>query len=174
MSDDRRTSVRRQALLPFAWRALPDDASTADAIRALDLPASIALQSRLAELDEELRRAMAGLPDHRVLDALRALDAKLSVLEEAIFATLPTPAPCPVTVSADGVGFNADEALPVGSRLALHLVLPVAQHVIGLGCVRHCIADQQGYGIGVELLGLDAQAARRLTRYAIGGRRDTD
>ncbi|HEX7035960.1 MAG TPA: PilZ domain-containing protein [Pseudomonadales bacterium] len=174
MSDDRRTSVRRQALLPFAWRALPDDASTADAIRALDLPAPLALQSRLAELDEELRRTTAALPDHRVLDALRALDAKVSVLEEAIFATVPTPAPAPVTLSADGVGFTAAEALAIGSRVAVHLVLPVAQHVIGLGCVRHCSAEPQGYGIGVELLELDAQAARRLTRYAIGGRRDTD
>lgn len=174
MSDDRRTSVRRQALLPFAWRVLPEDASTADAVRALDLPAPLALQSRLAELDEELRRAAAALPDHRVLDALRALDAKLSVLEEAIFAAVPTPSSGPVTVSADGVGFTASEALAVGSRLAVHLVLPVAQHVIGLGCVRRCVVEQQGYGIGVELLGLDAQAARRLTRYAIGGRRDAD
>lgn len=172
MSEDRRTSIRRPAVLPFTWRPLPDDASAADALRALELPAPLLLHGRLAEVDEEFRRASAALTDPRLVDALRALDAKLSVLEEALFAAVPAPPATPVTVSADGIGFSNAKALRVGSRVAAHLVLPERQHVIGLGQVRHCVADSEGFAVGVELLELDAQAARRLTRYAIGGRRE--
>jgi hypothetical protein len=172
MSDDRRTSVRRQAALPFEWCPLPEDAGTADALRALGLPAPLTLQSRLAELDEEFRRSCSALADPRTVEALRALDGKLSGLEEALFSALPAPAPRAVTVSADGLGFSNGEALPVGGQLALHLVLPVSQHVVGVGRIRHCVAGPDRFAIGVELLGLDAQSARRLTRYAIGGGRD--
>lgn len=171
MSDDRRASVRRQAVLPFSWRPIDADATLADVCRALDLPHSLILQSRMAELDEELRRLTAVL-DTRTADALRVLDTRLSLLEEALLAAAPRPAPRPVTVSADGIGFEESAAVDIGSRIGMHLVLPVSQHLVVRGRVSHCRPTQPGYRVGVELLDLEPTVARRLTRFAIGRERD--
>jgi hypothetical protein len=175
MSEDRRTSIRRRAALPFAWRPIPESASLTEICNALGLPPALALQSRLAELDDEFRRACAVLPDTRLAAALRVLDAKVAVLEEAVLAQSPHPDNRLVTISADGADFDSPDPLVVGSWLGVHLVLPVSYHIVCRGQVSHCHAiDSGGFRVGVELSHLEAPAARRLTRYAIGREREGD
>ena len=175
MTEDRRTSVRRRAALPFAWRPIPEGASLAEVCDALGLPPALALQSRLAELDDEFRRACAALADGRVAAALRVLDAKVAVLEEAVLAQAPHPDSRMVTISAGGIDFDSPDPLTVGAWLGVHLVLPVSYHIVCRGQVCHCRRqDGGGHRVGVDLSHLEAPAARRLTRYAIGREREAE
>ena len=170
MSDDRRTSVRRRAELPFAWRNSVAGATTVELCRTLGIPVALALQSRLADLDEHFQSAAGSVTDSRVAEALRALDGKLEVLEEALLAQAPVPPPAPLDLSADGLAFEAPEALAEGSWIAVHVVLPTAYHLVGLAQVSHCAAphgDATGYRIGAGFHGLEDPVARRLTRFAI-------
>jgi len=173
MPEDRRASIRRQATLPFVWREVAESATVPELCRTLGLPAALALQSRLAELDEEYQRLCASVADTRVLDVLRVLDRKVAALEEAIVAEAPQPERRPLVISPDGVGFDASERVPEGTWLALHVVLPVSYHVVCKARVSHCAAHDGGYRIGAEFHQMQAPAGRRLTRYAIGRDRDT-
>lgn len=173
MTDDRRGSLRRQVTLPFQW-CLTSAEQLADICDALHLPRSYALQSRLADLDDDMRRATAALDDSRMVEVLRVLDARFAVLEEALLADGNLPAAQVLELSADGIGFTTDQALPQGASLGLHLVLPVSYHLVGRACVTHCAAIERnaatptpGYRIGAEFRGLQPAAARRLTRFAI-------
>lgn len=176
MADDRRTSVRRRARLPFSWRESRQDATRADLCDALAVPRAVGFQSRLADLDDELLRVTSHLTDAYVADALRILDGKVAVLEEAVLASLPRPPVRAIEISADGIGFGADQLVPHGTWLAVLLVLPEAYHIVSLARVSHCMRAVGGasepYHIGAEFHGLDASAARRLTRYAIAREQD--
>lgn len=161
-------------MLPFAWQHVPASASTAEICRRFGLPPGLALHGRLAELDDEFKRACAGINDSRTIDALRALGDKLSVLAEAVLAQGPLPDAQAVEVSADGAGFETPEPLEVGVTLGVHLVLPVSYHVVCRARVTHCVPrDGAGFQVGVEFQDLDASTGRRLTRYAIGRDRET-
>lgn len=173
MSDDRRTSVRRDATLPFTWQTTTATASLAELCRQLDVPAALALQSRMAELDEELRR-LAGALDARTADALRVLDGKVALLEEALLAQSRLPPQRLLTVSADGLGFVEADPVPVGEWIAVHLVLPVSYHLVCRARVTRCEPAEHGFGIGAAFVDLGPPAGRRLTRYAIGRERDQD
>jgi hypothetical protein len=178
MTDDRRGSLRRQVKLPFQWCATSAE-EIADICDALHLPRSHALQSRLADLDDDMRRATATLDDSRLIEVLRVMNARLAVLEEAMLADARLPETQALELSADGVGFTAGQALPQGTLLGVHLVLPVSYHLVCQACVTHCAAietgpgaqadrpDASGYRIGAEFRSLQPAAARRLTRFAI-------
>lgn len=173
MTDDRRSSLRRLETLPFAWCPADSTATVADLCSALALPRSHALQSRLAELDDDLTRAAGDLPDSRVAEVVRILDAKLAILQEGLLADASLPAPHALELSAEGVGFRASRPLDPGTWVGVHLVLPVNYHLICRARVTHCSradepdADGQ-FHIGTELHGLETAAARRLTRHLIG------
>lgn len=170
MSDERRSSVRRRAKLPFAWRESSTDATTHDICQALDLPPVLALQPRLADLDETFLTATANLTDPRMADALRALDGKLAVLEEALLAQARAPSAADVEISADGIGFRTRNPVATGARIGVHVVLPVRYHVVAAARVTHCVgpAGSGGlYRVGAEFVALDGNVGRRLTRFAI-------
>lgn len=172
-TDDRRSSVRRNATLPFTWRVVEASAPPADVHKALGVPVTVALQGRLAELDEELLRASSGITDPATADALRVVDRKLQLLEECLLGPVPEPPVVPVALSADGVGFDSSEQLPVGTSLGIHLILPVSQHLVCLARVSRCdAAGSQGYRIGAEFVDLDGPTGRRLTRFAISRERN--
>lgn len=168
MSEDRRTTVRRHASLPFAWKEIPDQASMAEACRALGVPAAAALHSRVAELDDEFRRLCATLPDPRVAEAVQLLNDKVALLEEALMSQAPLPPAQPLEVSAEGLGFESSHAVEVGTLIGVHLVLPVSYHLICRARVSRCAPGEHGHQIGVTLLNVEGPASRRLTRYAIG------
>jgi hypothetical protein len=168
MTTERRASIRRQSTLPFAWCRTSETASLAEVCAALGLPAAIALQSRLAELDDDFKRLCAGLPDARLADVLRVLDNKVSVLEEALLAQAPQPDARAVEISADGIGFDSEEPLAAADWLGVHLVLPVSYHIVCRAWVSHCDPQAGGYRIGAEFRDMEGPAGRRLTRYAIG------
>lgn len=168
MSDDRRSSIRRHASLPFAWRPVAANASMAEVCQALGVPAAAALHSRMAELDGELRRLCAALPDASVADAVRLLDDKVALLEEALMSQTPLPPAQALEISADGISFNSPQPVQVGSALGIHLVLPVSYHLVCRGRVSHCAASDGGHHLGVALQDMEDPAARRLTRFAIG------
>ncbi len=171
MTDDRRTSVRRRATLPFSWRESHQDATRAELCDALAVPRAIGFQSRLADLDESLQRATSQLADAVVAEAVRLLDGKIAVLEEAVLSALPRPPIRAIELSADGIGFGADQAVSPGAWLAVMLVLPETYHIVCRARVSHCVRavgeDRGPYHIGAEFYGLDPPTARRLTRYAI-------
>lgn len=172
-SRERRAAVRRQATLPFQWREVEDCVSEARACEVLQVPAVLALQGRLADLDAELQRACAALSDPTIASALRALEGKVAVLEQAVLGQAPVPELQPATLSADGIGFTASRALAPGTWLALHLVLPPSDHVLCRAQVTRCrTARAGGHQIGAEFRELSASVARRLTRFAIGRGRD--
>lgn len=172
MSDDRRASVRRRVALPFNWAELTAEATAMELCDVLAVPRALAVRSRLADLDDEFARAAAAIGDARVADAVRALDRKVGVLEEALLAELPLPQAAELELSADGIGFAASRALPVDTWIGIHLVLPVSYHLVGLARVSRCAPPASGeperHRIGAEFHGLEAPAARRLTRFAIG------
>lgn len=172
-SHERRAAIRRQATLPFAWHEVPASATLADACRALGVPDVLALQSRLAGLDEELQQTCAAVTDAPFAEALLILNRKLSVLEEALLGHAPVPAEHALTLSADGIGFGSERVLTPGAWLAVHLVLPVRQHVVCRAQVSHCRAvAADAHQVGAMFHELPDSAARRLTRYAIGRDRD--
>lgn len=171
MSDDRRTSVRRRADLPFSWRECDQHATRAELCDALAVPRAIGFQARLADLDEGLQRATAQVADAAVAESLRILDGKVAVLEEAVLSALPRPPVRAIELSADGIGFGADQAVAPGAWLAVMLVLPETYHIVCRARVSHCVRavgeDRGPYHIGAEFHGLEGPTARRLTRYAI-------
>lgn len=171
MSQDRRASVRRRITLPFAWVEVAPDADTAAICDALALPRALALQSRLADLDDEVVRTTAAVSDRATAAALAAINARIALLEEAVLADAPRPPEAELELSADGIGFPARRELAIGSSIGLHLVLPVTFHAVCRARVTSC-AEAAGPGpaahrIGAEFRDLDGPLARRLTRLAI-------
>lgn len=176
MTDDRRSSLRRLETLPFAWCVVDSTATVSEVCAALALPRSHALQSRLAELDDDLIRAAGDVQDSRVAEVVRILDAKLAVLQEGLLADAPLPPLQSLELSAEGVGFSASRELDAGTWLGVHLVLPVSYHLICRARVTHSDRPEEPdadgeFRIGAELHGLEAAAARRLTRHLIGSGR---
>jgi len=168
MSDDRRNSVRRTAEVPFAWCKVAADASLADVGDALAVPRSITRAARLAEFEDAFAAALTAVTDRGAAGALRALERRLAVLEQALLADAAQPSSCSVEVSADGVGFDAPEPLSAGATLGMHLVLPTVTHLLVKGRVTHCAElGPARWRVGAEFLELDDATARRLTRFAI-------
>lgn len=170
--DNRRSTVRRQAELPFDWRPMAGDPDLPAAVRALALPPGIALQADLADADASIERALGAVDDRAVAEALRAVAAKVSLVADAVLAEVPVPAPRPLALSAEGVGFVDDQPVDEGSAIAVHLILPPGRHVVCAAEVTRCEAAGAHWRIGASFRGLDAATARALTRFTI--RRDTD
>jgi len=168
MSDDRRNSVRRTADLPFAWCQVAVDASPEDICDALAVPRAIARLARLAELEDMSATALSAVTDRAAAAALRALERRLAVLEQALLAESAQPPVRTLEVSADGVGFDVAEPPAGDATLGMHLVLPPANHLILKARVSHCAAlGASRWRLGAVFLDLDDAAARRLTRFAI-------
>lgn len=171
MSEDRRTSIRRRIQLPFRYATIEADATSGRQCDVLGVPRAVGVRAQLGELDDEFARLLAGVSDLRTQDAMRALGRKLSVLEEMLLADLPVPPAAELALSADGIGFEISEPIPIGSRVAVHLVLPVNYHLITAARVIRCapLASAAGqFGVGAEFQGMDEATARRLTRFTIG------
>lgn len=168
MSDDRRNSVRRTATVPFAWCEVAADASLADIGDALAVPRAITRAARLAEFEDAFAAALTAVADRGAASALRALERRLTVLEQALLDDAAQPPDCPVEVSADGIGFDVPQPLSAGATLGMHLVLPTVSHLLLKGRVSHCAAlGPARWRVGAEFVELDDAAARRLTRFAI-------
>jgi len=172
MSDDRRNSVRRTADLPFAWCEVAADATLADVCDALAVPRAITRAARLAELEDAFAAALTAVSDRSAAGALRALERRLAVLEQAVLADSAAPPTQTLEVSADGVGFDVPEPPAAEATLGMHLLLPTVSHLLLKGRVTHCAEVGADLGpsrwrLGVAFVDLDAAAARRLTRFAI-------
>lgn len=168
MSDDRRNSVRRTADLPFAWCEVAVDASLAHICDALAVPRAITRAARLAELEDAFAAALNAVTDRATASALRALERRLTVLEQALLAESAQPPARSLEVSADGVGFDAAEPLAAESTLGMHLLLPPVSHLILKARVTHCAElTAERWRVGAVFVDLDDAAARRLTRFAI-------
>ncbi|MEZ5560759.1 MAG: hypothetical protein R3E86_19705 [Pseudomonadales bacterium] len=127
----------------------------------------------LSAHDDDLEQSLRLVRDAATAAALRGLAAKLERLEDALLSQMDVPPSIPVDVAAEGLGFSTDVALAPGTTLAVHLVLPPVQHVIGRAVVSRCAVDPaapERYAVGVTLTPFDAAAARRLTRYVIRSR----
>jgi hypothetical protein len=168
MRDDRRNSVRRTADLPFAWCEVPADATLADVGAALAVPGAITRAARLAEFEDAFAAALSAVTDRGTASALRALERRLAVLEQAVLADAAQPPGCSVEVSADGIGFDAAEPISAGTTLGMHLVLPTVTHLLLTGRVTYCAElGPARWRVGAEFLDLDDATAKRLTRFAI-------
>lgn len=166
-SDNRRSTVRRQAELPFDWRPMSRDPDPHAPARALSLPPTIALQADLADADARIERAVGGLDDRAAADAVRALADKVSLVADAVLAGIPVPPIRPVTLSAEGVGFLDGQPVDEGSIIAIHLILPPGRHVVCAAEVTRCLAADAEWRIGATFRDLDAATARALTRFTI-------
>ena len=166
-SDDRRSTVRRQAELPFEWRPMTRDQDPQGLLRALALPPTIALQSDLADADARVERALGALDDRATAEALRALGDKVSLVADAVLAEIPVPPVRPLTLSAEGVGFLDSQPVDEGSNIAVHLVLPPGRHVVCAAEITRCLAADADWRIGATFRDLDAATARALTRFTI-------
>lgn len=171
MTDDRRTAIRRQVRLPFRYAAVAADTTAEGLCDALGVSRLLGLRARLADLDDAFARTVGSIAEPRIQDAFRALERKLSALEEVLLAGLPAPETADLEVSADGVGFESAVALDPGNWLAVHLVLPVNYHLVAPVRVARCNPVRGAAGpfrIGAEFQQMEPASARKLTRFAIG------
>lgn len=166
-SDNRRSTVRRQAELPFQWRPMSRDPDPQAAIHALSLPSTIALQADLAEAEARIERALGALDDRSTAEALRALADKVSLVADAVLAGIPVPPARLLTLSAEGIGFVDGQPVDQGSTIAVHLILPPGRHVVCAAEVTRCVAADADWRIGASFLDLDTATARALTRFTI-------
>ncbi len=164
---DRRTSLRRQDTLPFAWCRCDAEPNLTDICRGLGLPVAGASNSRLTDLELEAGQAIGGIRDAAVAGALTLMNRRISLLQDALLGNLTIPDSISLDLSAEGLGFRTHAALESGAWLGIHLVLPDGSHLICGGRVNHCQSDEDEYIVGVSLTQLDEAAARRLTRHVI-------
>ena len=167
MDQDRRTSLRRQDTLPFAWCQCDAEPNLTDICQGLGLPVAAASNSRLTDLELEASQAIGGIRDTAVAGALTLMNRRVSLLQDALLGNLTIPDSISLDLSAEGLGFRTRGTLESGSWLGIHLVLPDGFHLICGGRVNHCQPDEDDYVVGVSLEKLDEAAARRLTRYVI-------
>ena len=171
MTTERRDSLRTEVALPFQWLACTTHKPADQLCRLFGLPGFVRIHGKLGELASEFSRALHNVRDPATVGALEVLDAKLGVIEEALHADTAIPPMETLELAAEGIGFDSAETLTIGAWLGVHLVLPTAYHVVCSAEVTHCQAQGSGFRIGARLADLDTAAAKRLTRYVIGGAR---
>ena len=170
---ERRSSRRSEFRLPFQWQILSGDESLDEQVRRWALEPDLEQQRRQVQLAAEFEQAAGAVRDVTVTAALRALHARVELLESQAPNRSSAPSRQRVELSADGLGFWSDRALDTGSRLGVHVILPSGYQLIGEATVSRCNMESGGsnesrtYRIGVKFEKLDPAASRRLTRLVI-------
>ena len=172
MSIDRRLSLRTWVDLPLAWLRLSDPLSPTKLCESFELPVSVQLQGQLTEFDSELDHAFHNISDSTIISALRLLNSKLDLLCEAHQVDVTVPTRRSIELCVDGIGFETNEALPTGSWIGIHLVLPTAYHLLGNARVSQCEPRDGRCWTGAEFLDLDPASAKKLTRFVIGSKKE--
>lgn len=167
MSIDRRLSLRTCVDLPMSWQPLTEPLSLTQLCSIFALPTFVQLQGQMLKLDTELDHVLHNISDSSINGALRLLDRKLDLICEAQQVNAAIPPNKNVELSADGIGFEANEPLPVGSWMGIHLVLPTAYHLLSNAQVGHCEARVETFWVGTEFSDLEPPTAKKLTRFVV-------
>ena len=70
-------------------------------------------------------------------------------------------------MSAEGLTVQSDTQVPVGTAVAVHMVLDHNFPLIELGEVTRCNASERQYVVGIKLTQLEDYNARRLARFVM-------
>ncbi len=166
MDSDRRQSIRVTANLPCQWQIIAADSSKEALLKELGLPSNFAQTGKLTQLSEELADTLHRIEDDTVRAALTLLDQKLELLTRQNF-NQHMPPKQQVGLSAEGLTVKSDTQVPVGTTVAVHLVLDHNFPLIELGEVTRCNASERQYVVGIKLTQLQDYNARRLARFVM-------
>ncbi len=158
----------------LAWRTI--DAG-ADPHRVFEPSGLAALTQRLQHLDVQFRECHARLAriDAVAAEAIQLLDAKLSALRDAVAQSeaprddeTPRLEKIRASIGASGIGFVSSRAVPVGTAVAVHVVLlPQRESIIAGGRISQSRSVDGGTFLGVEFVDLADEDQRRLTRHVL-------
>jgi hypothetical protein len=167
MNEDRRASRRAEVRLPFQWRLLTGTDTLSAELQRWKLQSILQRQHRQADLEGEFEQATRAVADPAAVAALRALSARLELLEAMPLDESSEPPRQRLELSAEGIGFWSGQRLNEGDRLAIHMILPGGYHLTSEATVSRVRSQEGRFRVGASLGELDSVSARRLTRLII-------
>lgn len=175
MSDEKRAAYRitEDALVDI--KPVPAGHDLAKPVESLfDTGVAADSMSRFSDLDKGFRECHARLARQDALAAETAnwLAAQIDLLKDIVLASNLRAESnmryVQVSLGANGIGLTYESSIPVGSIVAIHLVLlPQHEAVLGYACIRQCRADSSQFAIGAEFVGLGEDYQRRLNRHML-------
>lgn len=121
----------------------------------------------VADLDTELNAALARISDSATRETLQLLQRRMD-LAMAPPPPQQYPDPIEVTLSAEGIGIESADQIPVGHYLAVYLLLDGVHPFVACGQVRWSETTTTGrFRCGAEFAALTTEQARRLARFVL-------
>lgn len=176
--EEKRRYFRVSDTINLLYRAIDEDQVEGQSRVSHDVLGSCSLRAAMDMLNQEAA-ALAPRLDRRdpeMFDYLKILDSKINLIVQSLnpqHDEFSEQDKREVSLSAAGVAFNNDQAIPVGTLLELRMLLTSCLAVIiVIGRVVHCNdiapdSSQQPFEIGVDYVNIKEEDRELLIKHVI-------
>ena len=167
MEPNNRQSIRIRAAVPGRFLAYARQPTLEQLHQAFGLSDAYIRNQAIADLDTELNAALGQIRDTATRATLHLLQQRMDLLS-APPVPEQLPEPLDMTLSAEGIGIQSPDEIPVGYWLGVYLLLDGLHPFLACARIIWCEASAGGpFRCGAKFSDMPADQARRLTKFVM-------